>query len=261
MARAILDLPIWLVGALIIAVCAVLSSVLVLAVRPWVRRRFGEQHNVVFSDGFAALRTMYAFIAGLLVFAVFGTFQQASTVVAREASALELMYRDAHTFPEPQRSQAETAILGYVRSVIDDEWPLMAHGAKSPETDQALDRMYDVWGPMAPTGGWSDQYNQSFDKLGEVVTLRNERIQHSTATLPTIYWFVVFVGALLTVLYFALSYMPNRTMHVISVALMTVMLAVVIFLLVQVNYPFRGEVSVKVDPFTELVDTIGRIGP
>lgn len=259
-AHALLDVPIWLMAVLIIGGGTAVGAAVVLIVRPWVRRRFADHHNTVFSDGFAALRTMYAFIAGLLVFAVFNTFQQASAVCADEASALEVMYRNAETFPQPYRDQAQQAVRSYTESVLDDDWPALADGTGSPGTAAALDGLFAVWGPMRPDPTWSDQYAKSFDRLDDVVTLRNERIEHSTAALPPIYWFVVFGGAILTVLYFSLSYMTNRTMHVLSVALMTTMLAGVIFLLLEVNHPFRGNVAVNPTAFANALTVMQRLG-
>jgi hypothetical protein len=259
MTHALLDLPIWLVAVLVIGAGSVLSVLVVLGLRPYVRRRFGDHHNTVFSDGFAALRTLYAFIAGLLVFAVFNTFQQASTICAQEASALEVVYRNASTFPQPYRGQAEQAVRAYTESVLDDEWASLADGEGSPETAAALDHLFAVWGPMRPDATWSDQYSKAFDRLDEVVVLRNDRIDHSRAALPPIYWFVVFGGGILTVVYFALSYLPNRTMHALSVGLMAAMLAVVIFLLLEVNHPFRGNIAVTPDAYTQAVNTMERL--
>jgi hypothetical protein len=250
-----------LVAVLVIGVDSLLSALVVLGLRPWVRRRFGDHHNAVFSDGFAALRTMYAFIAGLLVFAVFNTFQQASTACAQEASALEVTYRNASTFPQPYREEAQEAVRAHTpQSVLDDEWGALANGVGSPATAAALDHLFAVWGPMRPDPSWSDQYSKAFDRLDEIVVLRNDRIEHSRAALPPIYWFVVFGGGILTVLYFALSYLPNRIMHALSVGLMAAMLAVVIFLLLEFNHPCRGNVSVTPDAYHRAVETMDRLG-
>ena len=45
--------------------------------------------------------------------------------VATEASTLVLMYRSAQAFPQPERDQAQQAVVAYIHSVIDDEWPAL----------------------------------------------------------------------------------------------------------------------------------------
>ena len=91
MATRILDMPLGLFGILFIGGFVALSLGLALALRPFVRQRFGDEHNAVFDTGFSAVGTMYAIVAGLLVFGVYSTFDDASKASADEASDLVLM--------------------------------------------------------------------------------------------------------------------------------------------------------------------------
>ena len=106
----ILDLPSWLVAILIIGGFGVVGVGFVFLLRPLVKRHHADEHNSVFSDGFAAVATVYAIIAGLLVFAVFNTFDSASDATSDEASAIVLMYRNAHEFPKAEQEAAGAAL-------------------------------------------------------------------------------------------------------------------------------------------------------
>lgn len=236
-----------------------LGAVLVSAARPIVQRFRGEEHNQVFSDGFAAVATIYAIIAGLLVFGVFTTFDAADQDSADEASTLVLMYREAEAFPQPQRDQARRAVLAYLNSVINDEWPALADGEGSPATSKAIDNLFDVYSPMEPDPKWSDQYSKSVDHLDDVVKLRSKLIDHSAASLPPIYWFLLFIGAFVTILYLSLSQVESRLMHSVAVSLMAAMLGLVIFLLLEVNHPFRGQVAVSPQNFEKALASIAQI--
>jgi hypothetical protein len=245
MLARVLDLPAWQFGVLFVGGFVALSVGLALVLRPVVQKRFGEEHNAVFDTGFSAVGTMYAIVAGLLVFGVYSTFDDASQAAADEASNLVLMYHEAGAFPQPERDQARQAIVNYTRSVVEDDWPALADGVGSPTTDQALDRMYTVLGPMEPDGKWSDQYSASVDELNTVLTLRNQRIDDSGAALDPIYWVMLFVGAFLTVLHLVLLRMENRTMHLMAVGVTAAMLGMVLFLLIELNMPFRGQISLS----------------
>ena len=179
----ILDLPTWLFGIIFIGGFVALSLGLTLALRPFVRRHYADEHNAVFDVYFSAVGTMYAIVAGLLVFGVYTTFENAQQASANEASNLILMHKKALAFPQPYREQAQQAIVGYTRSVIEDDWPALADSEGSPKTSAALDHIYSVWAPMEPTGQWSDQYSASVDQLNEVLKLRNERIDDSRQAL------------------------------------------------------------------------------
>jgi hypothetical protein len=245
MLARVLDLPAWQFGVIFVGGFVALSVGLTLAVRPFVQRRFGDEHNAVFDTGFSAVGTMYAIVAGLLVFGVYSTFDDASKASADEASNLILMFQEAGAFPQPERDQARQAIASYTRSVVEDDWPALAEGKASPKTDQALERMYDMWAPMEPGPQWSDQYSASVDELNNVLLLRNQRIDDSGAALDPIYWVMLYVGAFLTVLHLALLRMENRTMHLIAVGVTAAMLGMVLFLLIELNEPFRGQISLS----------------
>ena len=132
----ILDLPVWLVGVLVVGGAAALGVALVYGLDVFVKQHRGEEHNQAISDGFQAVATMYAIVAGLLVFGVYTTFESASQDSATEASTLVLMYRSAQAFPQPERDQAQQAVVAYTHSVIDDEWPALADGAGSPKISE-----------------------------------------------------------------------------------------------------------------------------
>lgn len=260
MASRILDLPIALFGVLFISGFVALSIGLAVAVRPLVQKRFGEEHNAVFDTGFSAVGTMYAIVAGLLVFGVYSTFDDASKASADEASNLTLMYYNAEAFPQPERGQAQQAITDYTRSVIEDDWPALADGKGSPKTEQALDRMYKLWAPMEPNGRWGDEYTASVDELNSVLMLRNQRIDDSGSALNPIYWAMLFVGAFLTILHLVLLRMENRAMHLIAVGVTAAMLGMVLFLLIEVNQPFRGEIALSPSNFRAALTSMTTMG-
>ena len=259
MTSYLLDLPIWLFAVVFIGGLVLLSVAMMLAMRPYVQKHLGAEHNAVFDTGFSAVGTMYAIVAGLLVFGVYSTFEDAQTASANEATNLVLMYRQAGAFPEPEREQAREAILSYTQSVVNDDWPALSDGHGSPKTDEALDRMFAVWAPMEPTAKWSDQYSSSVDELNEVLKLRNERIEDSGNALAPIYWAMLFVGGFLTILHLSLLRLENRTMHAVAVGVTAAMLTLVLFLLVQVNHPFRGEVALSPTSFESALDSMASI--
>lgn len=252
----ILDLPAWLFGIVFVCGFVTLSLGLALALRPFVQKRFAEEHNAVFDTGFSAVGTLYAIVAGLLVFGVYTTFEEAQQESADEASNLILMYHQAAAFPQPYRDQAQQAIENYTRSVIDDDWPALAYSDGSPKTARALDDMYTVWAPMEPSAQWSDQYGASVEELDEVVKLRNARIDDSRAALEPIYWVMLFVGAFLTVLHLVLLRMENGTMHLWAVGVTSAMLAMVLFLLLEVNQPFRGDIALSPSSFEAALNSM-----
>jgi len=255
----ILDLPIWLAAILIIGSFGVVGVAFVYLLRPVVKRHHDDEHNSVFSDGFTAVATVYAIIAGLLVFAVFNTFDSASDATADEGTAIVLMYPNAHEFPPAEQDAAQKAIREYTSSVIQAEWPALAYGESSEKTSVALGNMYRTLGPMTPTPAWSDQYRQAYDNLNDVVKLRNARVADSGSTLSPIYWILILGGALLVMAYLALETVGSRFMHCVAVGLMGAFMGTVVFLLAEVSQPFLGEISIAPDDFQNALVTMDQV--
>lgn len=255
----LLDLPMWLVGLIVVGGAALLGVVLVYGLDLFVKRHRGEEYNSVVSDGFTAVGTMYAIVVGLLVFGVYTTFEDAYHASADEASTLVLMYRNAQHFPQPHKDDAQRAVVGYINSVITDEWPALADGVASDKTNDAVNQLFDVYSPMIPDARWAEQYTASVGDLGDVVKLRNQRIDHAQAALPVVYWFLIFSGGFVTLLYLSLAYVEKKAMHALAVGLMAVMLGLVIFLLLEVNHPFRGSIAVSKDNFENALISISQV--
>jgi len=93
-----------------------------------------------------------------------------------------------------------------------------------------------------------------------VLTLRNQRIDDSGSALNPIYWVLLFVGAFLTILHLVLLHMENRTMHLIAVGVTAAMMGMVLFLLIEVNAPFRGEIAVSPSNFRAALTSITTAG-
>ena len=174
-----------------------------------------------------------------------GAFDKASSASASEAAALRQMYHNVQVFPGPEKAKAEGAITAYTTSVIEDEWPTMAQGAASEKTASALNSMFKVIGPMAPGPSWADQYGQVSEKMTDVVALRVARIDSSQPALSGLYLILLFSSAGITIAILAMSYMENVRLHCIAVGLTGFTLALVLFLMVQVNSPYNGEISVS----------------
>jgi len=246
---ALLSWPMWIVGIIFCGGGAALGVALVLLLRPFVKRNYADEHNSVFSDAFAAVATLFSIISGLLVFAVVGAFDGASAACAQESGALRQMYQNVQVFPAAEKVKAEESIVAYVKSVVADEFPTMARGEGSEQTAAALNSMFKVIGTMTPAPSWSDQYTVVSNKMTDVVALRVARIDSSQPALGGLYLILLFSSAGITVAMLALAYAENIRMQCIAVGLTGFVLASVLFLLVQVNSPYNGEISVGPDNF------------
>jgi hypothetical protein len=62
-------------------------------------------------------------------------------------------------------------------------------------------------------------------------------------------WAIVFFGATITTAYTYLFGFENFAMHMAMTATVAATLALVIVMIIALDWPFRGEISVSPDPF------------
>jgi hypothetical protein len=121
----------------------------------------------------------------------------------------------------------------------------MAHGHSSPRTSQSLTDLYETVVHQRP-GDMHDADLQAdlFRQLDELTAARRDRLVMAGGTVPGIIWFVVFLGALLTIMF---TYLFG-SQYVAMQSLMTGVLAAVIFsaiiVVIAIDEPFTGAIVV-----------------
>src|SRR6478672_7454483 len=130
------DLPDWLFATLTIAVTVSVGLIGLYATRQWVRRVHGERHSHNEAVGFylGAICVFYGITLGLFAVATWQTYTDVETRVGEEAAAVETLYRDVSSFPDPNRTELQADLRQYVRQVIDLAWPKQRQGIL-PEAD------------------------------------------------------------------------------------------------------------------------------
>src|SRR5215831_19304844 len=130
----------------------VLSIAVVVLLRR-VRKRFpsvltATQQNTVLGP-FAFVVTLYAFLLSFVVINLWQTFSQAQRTTVVEAETVAVLYRLTESFPGAQ--MVRQAMTQYVRSVSQDEWPAMAEGQTSPQTEVLYNQIWQGVRDLLPS--------------------------------------------------------------------------------------------------------------
>src|ERR1700682_1174378 len=83
----------------------------------------------------------------------------------------------------------------------------------------------------------------------ELSQARSSRLSAVEGHIPGVVWWIVFFGAAITTGYTYLFGFESFGMHIAMTATMAVTLALVVVLIIALDYPFRGEISIIPDPF------------
>jgi hypothetical protein len=208
----------------------------------------------------AVIGVIYAVPLAFIAISVWERFQGAETRTYSTAGSLATVYRDAGSFPE-QRPRLRALLRAYVRSVIYVEWPRMARGAPSPFSDALLeeaDRM--VRALPANTPRLADIQTQMLAAMDTALMDREERLTIDSAGINGIMWLVLIVGAVITVAFTYFFGFDRTVMQQLMIGALSFLIGLVLFLIVALDYPFRGSIAVEPEAFRSLMETFHSLG-
>jgi hypothetical protein len=252
-------LPNWLFGVLTVFVFA-FSGWGDVVTRRWVPSLHHSEvsHNDIVGFCFGAITVLYGITLGLLMVGVWTTFSEAQQKVDREASCLAAFYRDLSNFPEPSRSQLQTDLRRYTRTVIDVGWPLQQKGIvpRSPNKTELDDLGRHLTSFNPATEAQKTLLSESSHQNNELVEWRRSRHVSVTAGLSTSLWALVLIGAVISIAVSWAFHVKNRRMHLWMTALVSSLLGLMVFLLAAMDHPFMGKISVSSAPFEIVYETL-----
>lgn len=214
-----------------------------------------REHNDVAGFIYAVLGVAYAVLLGLMVVAVWQDRQIAEDAATDEANELATVFWLAHALPEPQARHTQELARSYARVVIEEEWPLMRQGEASQKAWNLLDDLRGSVEAFHPTNETQlviyDHVLQGVHDLGDA---RRARLLKADEGLPAILWTVLIMGGIITVSFTYLFGLRSTTVHTLMVAALALTIALVLFTIGALDYPFRGDVRVGPGAFQSVLE-------
>lgn len=250
------QIPLWALAALVLSVAWGYAAVGVMLARPWVRSwRRSENEAVGYMLSIAGVA-----YAVLLAMIAVGAWNGASTVdvaIQQEANALAGVYRGVGAFRPEVRNHFQQLVRDYVDFVVRDEWPALARNARSPRTELASQTLAAELVAFNPATPAEEQLKPIvIDHVNTFEDARRLRILTGERGLGGITWFVVIIGGVMTLAFLFFFRVESILVHLLLTMLTSGMIAVVVFLILAMDHPLWGEVSVKPDALQEVLQTV-----
>lgn len=243
MTNSFYSLPIWLSTLLVLGIAVSIGIGTSVGMRRLFRLRPTKEEKEVAINFMQVVATYVGIMIAFAGVQVWQDYLAAEEAIAHEAATATELYKDLTVFG-PETRDARGALRSYVRSVTNDEWPLLQQGSGSRITERALLNLFDQIGKLDPKDSRTGAiYQQMLEKLDELTDLRRSRIVESESGIPLILWAVGLVGSLLTVAY-ASAITPTR-FNVAMVAGISFTLGLMFVFILTVDFPFKGEFSVS----------------
>jgi hypothetical protein len=233
-----------------------LSLVGVLVLKPVLRALIGREPgiNSTISNATTSVSLLYGLLISLLTVAAYQNRGAVQTAILDEAAAVSGLYADMDTYPEPLRSEMQTLLRDYVQFTIHKDWPAHQRGEIMNGGAHRADAMRQrLAGYQPATDGQRVVHASVIEAFRDFANFRQSRLNGVDTRIPDVLWYAVFVGAMVNiVLLFAyrLRPLPHFVLGLVNVFF----LGVVIFVILALDDPLRGERSLTPAPFQNIWD-------
>ena len=242
--------PTWEVGTTIVVLSVLVSWIGLYVFDRFVHVSIRSRHNDVAGFIIAIIGVVYAVLLAFIAVAAWESFDNANRIVEEEANLVGNLYRDSVAVDEPAKGKMHRALQEYLDIVIHQEWPAQQHGEISTDAWKPVQRLHHaVTGIDAKSLGQSVVEAEMLKTLNDLYSARRLRLLAAHDGIPNTIWWIIVMGGVITVCFTYFFGMPSMKMHYAMTGVLAASMALVMVLIVALDWPFRGNVSVTPEPF------------
>jgi hypothetical protein len=244
-------------GIIIVSLYVIFSIVGLFIVRAFYPSDKFKLHNDVAGFIFATLGAIYAVILAFLVVVTWQEYDGAEKNVTREANNITSLYRVTTPMPAAFRNNLKNDLINYINFIINDEWQIMSRGEISLKVQQAQDEIWKLFSSYIPQNETQKIFfTEAVKKLNNVCEIRQMRLLEACSGIHPILYFVLIAGGIITVTFMLFFGSDNFIPQLIMTSMLAVIIAIALFTVIALDYPFIGEISVKPDVFKNVLTNL-----
>lgn len=207
-------------------------------------------------DGF------YGLAVALIAVSVSQTHSDVSKIVSAEATALAALYRDVSAYPGPVRPQLQDLLRDYVQYVIQEAWPLQRRGKVPGGGVDRINRFQAMLVGFEPvTEGQKLLHGETLRAYNQMIQARRLRLDAVHTGLPSVMWAVIVAGAFIGLGATFLFKVEDARLHGILVTLLAAFIGLVVFMILALDRPFRGDLGIGPQPYQLIYDQLMKRDP
>ncbi|MDP9016717.1 MAG: DUF4239 domain-containing protein [Candidatus Eremiobacteraeota bacterium] len=256
------DLPTWQFSILLTSIALCLTCGSHILMRRFVARDLLLRHNDVAGFVASLVGVIYAVLLSFVVIVVWQEYDAATSIAQKEANAVADLYHLSYGMPDPLAAHIRGDLSNYINVMVRKEWPLMQHGESSHEADLVGHHILSHIIHFNPTSLAQAQIRDSGLKQVQVFfDARRDRLSANETSLPRILWMTLVIGALVTIGFTFFFGMESARLQVTMTAGLTLVIVAMFVLIIELDYPFRGDTRVQPEMWHDLQREMGSALP
>jgi len=261
----LLTIPQWLSASLVVGIFVSFGIATILIVRRFVHHSALKPYNDISGFVFANIGLIYGVVLALVIIDASEQFNTAKELIESESAEALALYRDLNLYPKREEAdKALVALRTFTLSMVHDEFPsikVVKWESKYQANLAASKASNELWAAIAqivPRNLHEQSlYNEILKDINNLAQHRMKRRLMARDDLPGVVWVVVILGGLMTVGFpAAFGHESARSLILITIPL-ALMVSAGIYVIVSLNFPFTGDVSINPDGYEYLIEMAG----
>jgi hypothetical protein len=252
--------PIWEVGLLVIGVWTGLALLGLYLFQKISDAHSREKDTETVGLTYAIVAVVYAVLIAFIVVDVFETFAKGDEIATAEANKLSNLMLDAAGLPPALATKVHDELDKYIDIVVKKEWPSQQKGELK---ETVFEPGWEVLGQLSKelasfepaTMGQNVNKAEMLRVMNDLFRARRTRIIAAGEHLPTVVWQILLLAGAVAVVYTYLFGAHSFWIHMSITGLIATTISLVFVLIIALDYPFRGDVSVGDEAFVSLKAT------
>ncbi len=221
------------------------------------RLKLGPEESVFTSAMMQAIMVFYGLAVALIAVSVWQTYTDAAATTSRESTAIGVLYRDMGGYPEPLRSELQKELREYMEYVINQAWPEQRRG-QVPRG--GVKEVSDVEAKLVTfeptTEGQKLLHGETLRAYNQMIEARRLRLDAVLTGLPGALWFVIVLGALVSLSSTFFFHVEDSLLQKVQVVLLAIFIGMIIFIIFALDRPFRGDLGLQPGPYQLIYDQL-----
>jgi hypothetical protein len=249
--------PPWLSSGVFVLVGVVASGLVLVALTRLVSAETRHAHNEFTLFTVTNMAVLYTVLLAFIAIVAWEDLSKASDIVGTEAGRVQDLYVDAQGLSDKGvTKELQKKLRQYVDAVVNTEWPVQQAGISRAATPALRDFRATLASVEPKTQGDAIVMQEMWRALNELYSAARSRRDAAGGHIPSSIWGVIFILGALIVGFTALLGMRSLWVHFLMVAGFTTAIVIVVALIVQLDFPFRGEISVSAEPFEHALSEV-----
>ena len=249
-------LPPVLLLLLVVLGCNVVSIVGLCICRRFTTSLRLKEHIHLVGYSLAIVGVIYGLLLSVAVTSVCNIMHDAEDQAQEEGSSIFLLVTTLQTNADISGAPAVAAQLKkYMQFVINREYPAMKQLKKDPRTSEAFLKLFVMVQKIEPTNA---AQRQTLDRILGILDglskIRALRLHRMNVQLPDIFWLLIIGGSITTLGLIWFLGTDSISIHILICIGCTTLLGIIIFLILELEYPYIGYPAIKPEPYKSALE-------